>query len=65
MLCLVMADDFILLFFGWEGVGLISYLLIGFWYQKMRRLSVDLKAFIVNRSRGYWVLVGYLPCAII
>ncbi|MCD8542508.1 MAG: NADH-quinone oxidoreductase subunit L [Gammaproteobacteria bacterium] len=64
MLCLVMADDFILLFFGWEGVGLISYLLIGFWYQKDAAVVGGFKAFIVNRVGDIGFLLA-IACAII
>ncbi len=49
MLVLVTADNFLQLFFGWEGVGLCSYLLIGFWYKKPSANSAAIKAFIVNR----------------
>ena len=49
MLILVSADNFVQLFFGWEGVGLCSYLLIGFWYKKTTANSAALKAFLVNR----------------
>ena len=49
MLTLVTADNFLQLFFGWEGVGLCSYLLIGFWYKKPSANSAAIKAFIVNR----------------
>ncbi|OGT38798.1 MAG: NADH-quinone oxidoreductase subunit L [Gammaproteobacteria bacterium RIFCSPHIGHO2_12_FULL_37_14] len=49
MLTLVLANNFLLLFFGWEGVGLVSYLLIGFWFKRETALSGSLKAFIVNR----------------
>jgi NADH-quinone oxidoreductase subunit L len=49
MLILVLADNFLLLFFGWEGVGLVSYLLIGFWFNKESANAGSLKAFIVNR----------------
>lgn len=49
MLMLVLADNFLLLFFGWEGVGLVSYLLIGFWFQRESAVFGSLKAFIVNR----------------
>lgn len=49
MLCLVAADNVVLLFFGWEGVGLASYLLIGFWFHKDSAVQGSLKAFIVNR----------------
>ena len=49
MLTLVTADNFLQLFFGWEGVGLCSYLLIGFWYKKSSANAAAIKAFIVNR----------------
>lgn len=49
MLVLVFADNFLLLFFGWEGVGLVSYLLIGFWFDREAAVFGSLKAFIVNR----------------
>jgi NADH-quinone oxidoreductase subunit L len=49
MLVLVLADNFLLLFFGWEGVGLVSYLLIGFWFQREAAVYGGLKAFLANR----------------
>src|SRR5690606_10349608 len=49
MLMLVMSNNFLQLFFGWEAVGLVSYLLIGFWYTKPTAIYANLKAFIVNR----------------
>ena len=49
MLSLVLANNFLLLFFGWEGVGLVSYLLIGFWFKKESANFASLKAFIANR----------------
>ena len=49
MLVLVLADNFLLMFFGWEGVGLVSYLLIGFWFQREAAVFGSLKAFLVNR----------------
>lgn len=49
MLILVLANNFLLLFFGWEGVGLVSYLLIGFWFKREAAVAGGLKAFIVNR----------------
>ncbi len=49
MLVLVLANNFLVLFFGWEGVGLVSYLLIGFWYKRESASFAGLKAFIVNR----------------
>ncbi len=58
MLLLVMADNFLLLFIGWEGVGLVSYLLIGFWYTRERAPSAGLKAFLVNRLGDFGFLLG-------
>src|SRR3990167_7432613 len=52
MLMLVMANNFMQLFFGWEAVGLVSYLLIGFWYKKDTAIYANLKAFLVNRVRS-------------
>ena len=49
MLMLVMANNFMQLFFGWEGVGVVSYLLIGFWYTRPSAIAANLKAFLVNR----------------
>ncbi len=49
MLVLVLANNFLLMFFGWEGVGLVSYLLIGFWFDREAAVFGSLKAFIVNR----------------
>ncbi len=49
MLVLVLANNFLLLFFGWEGVGLVSYLLIGFWFKRESAIFGSLKAFLVNR----------------
>lgn len=58
MLVLVMANNFLLLFFGWEGVGLISYLLIGFWFKKESANQGSLKAFLVNRIGDAGFLLG-------
>ncbi|MGE3921051.1 MAG: NADH-quinone oxidoreductase subunit L, partial [Gammaproteobacteria bacterium] len=58
MLMLVMANNFLQLFFGWEGVGLVSYLLIGFWYKKESANVGSLKAFIVNRIGDLGFIVG-------
>ncbi|WP_115712138.1 NADH-quinone oxidoreductase subunit L [Legionella sainthelensi] len=58
MLMLVTANNFLQLFFGWEGVGLVSYLLIGFWYQKESANEGSLKAFIVNRVGDFGFLLG-------
>jgi len=58
MLTLVLADNFLFLFVGWEGVGLCSYLLIGFWYEKKSASDAGKKAFIVNRIGDFGFLVG-------
>jgi NADH-quinone oxidoreductase subunit L len=58
MLALVTADDFLQLFFGWEGVGLVSYLLIGFWYHKPAAYNAAIKAFIVNRVGDFGFALG-------
>src|SRR3989338_936614 len=58
MLILVAANNFALLFFGWEGVGLVSYLLIGFWFQKESANQGSLKAFLVNRVGDAGFLLG-------
>jgi NADH-quinone oxidoreductase subunit L len=58
MLMLVMANNFMQLFFGWEAVGLVSYLLIGFWYKKESAIFANLKAFIVNRVGDFGFLLG-------
>jgi len=58
MLTLVTADNFLQLFFGWEGVGLCSYLLIGFWYKKPSANSAAIKAFIVNRIGDFGFAIG-------
>ncbi|WP_395818208.1 NADH-quinone oxidoreductase subunit L [Devosia sp.] len=69
MLMLVTADNFLQMFFGWEGVGLASYLLIGFWYKKPSANAAAMKAFVVNRVGdfgfalgifGAWVVLGHL-----
>jgi NADH-quinone oxidoreductase subunit L len=71
MLVLVLADNFLLLFVGWEGVGLCSYLLISFWYSDVEKAKAGMKAFVVNRigdagfSLGlyllFWGLIGAVP----
>ena len=58
MLMLVMSNNFMQLFFGWEGVGLVSYLLIGFWYKKDTAIFANLKAFLVNRVGDFGFLLG-------
>ena len=58
MLALVTADDFVQLFFGWEGVGLASYLLIGFWYHKPAAYNAAIKAFVVNRVGDFGFALG-------
>jgi NADH-quinone oxidoreductase subunit L len=58
MLMLVMSNNFLQLFFGWEGVGLVSYLLIGFWYTRPSAIFASLKAFVVNRVGDFGFLLG-------
>lgn len=58
MLMLVSANNFLQLFFGWEGVGLVSYLLIGFWYDKESAIEGSLKAFLVNRVGDFGFVLG-------
>jgi NADH-quinone oxidoreductase subunit L len=58
MLMLVMANNFLQLFFGWEAVGLVSYLLIGFWYKRPTAIYANMKAFIVNRVGDFGFLIG-------
>jgi len=58
MLVLVVSDNFLQLFFGWEGVGLCSYLLIGFWYKKESANDAAIKAFIVNRVGDFGLAIG-------
>ncbi len=60
MLMLVTADNFIQLFFGWEGVGLASYLLIGFWYKKPSANDAAIKAFVVNRVGDFGFALGIM-----
>ncbi|WP_341762113.1 NADH-quinone oxidoreductase subunit L [Candidatus Tisiphia endosymbiont of Thecophora atra] len=60
MLALVSTDNFLQLFFGWEGVGLCSYLLIGFWYQKEAANKAAIKAFIVNRVGDFAFILGII-----
>ena len=58
MLALVVSDNFLQLFFGWEGVGLCSYLLIGFWYKKETANNAAIKAFIVNRIGDFGLAIA-------
>jgi NADH-quinone oxidoreductase subunit L len=63
MLMLVMANNFMQLFFGWEAVGLVSYLLIGFWFKKPdSAIFANLKAFLVNRVGDFGFLLGSPRC---
>src|SRR6201982_3230280 len=58
MLMLVTADNLVQLFFGWEGVGLASYLLIGFWYDRPSANAAAIKAFVVNRVGDFGFMLG-------
>ncbi len=58
MLMLVMANNFLQLFFGWEAVGVVSYLLIGFWFKKESAVRANLKAFLVNRAGDFGLILG-------
>jgi NADH-quinone oxidoreductase subunit L len=58
MLMLVTSDNLVQMFFGWEGVGVASYLLIGFWYKKPSANAAAMKAFIVNRVGDFGFLLG-------
>jgi len=58
MLMLVMANNFMQLFFGWEAVGLVSYLLIGFWFKRETAIYANMKAFLVNRVGDFGFLLG-------
>lgn len=60
MLVLVLADNFLLMFVGWEGVGLCSYMLIGFWFQRPSAAAAGKKAFLVNRVGDFGFLLGML-----
>jgi NADH-quinone oxidoreductase subunit L len=62
MLMLVTADNLVQLFFGWEGVGLASYLLIGFWYDRPSANAAAIKAFIVNRIGDFGFALGIFAC---
>src|SRR3712207_4154617 len=58
MLMLVTADNLVQMFFGWEGVGLASYLLIGFWYERPSANAAAIKAFVVNRIGDFGFALG-------
>jgi NADH-quinone oxidoreductase subunit L len=60
MLLLVLGDGFMVMFFGWEGVGLCSYLLIGFWYEDYKKASAGMKAFVTNRVGDWGFVVGLM-----
>ncbi len=60
MLTLVLADDFLLLYVGWEGVGLCSYLLIGFWFERPAAARASLKAFVTTRVGDFFMFLGIL-----
>jgi NADH-ubiquinone oxidoreductase chain 5 len=60
MLLLVAADNFIVLFFGWEGVGICSYLLINFWFTRISANKAAIKAMVVNRIGDLGLLLGVL-----
>lgn len=64
MLMLVMSNNFLQLFFGWEAVGLVSYLLIGFWYTRPTAIVANIKAFLVNRVGDFGFLLGIAAIAI-
>jgi NADH-quinone oxidoreductase subunit L len=65
MLMLVTADNLVQMFFGWEGVGLASYLLIGFWYKKPSANAAAMKAFIVNRVGDFGFTLGIFGCFLV
>ena len=65
MLMLVTADNLVQMFFGWEGVGLASYLLIGFWYQRDSACAAAMKAFIVNRVGDFGFALGIFGCFVV
>lgn len=59
MLLLILGDNMLLMFVGWEGVGLCSYLLIGFWYHEVANAKAGMKAFVVNRVGDFGFLIGF------
>ena len=65
MLMLVTSDNLVQMFFGWEGVGLASYLLIGFWYKKPSASAAAIKAFVVNRVGDFGFALGIFACFVI
>jgi NADH-quinone oxidoreductase subunit L len=65
MLALVTADNFVQLFFGWEGVGLMSYLLVGFWYDRPAANAAAIKAFLVNRIGDFGFALGIFAVFVI
>lgn len=65
MLMLVVADNFLQLFFGWEGVGLASYLLIGFWYEKAAPNAASVKAFVTNRVGDFGLALGIMAVFVV
>ena len=65
MLMLVTADNFVQMFFGWEGVGLASYLLIGFWYERPSACAAAIKAFLVNRVGDIGFALGIAACFVL
>jgi NADH-quinone oxidoreductase subunit L len=60
MLLLILAENMFVLFIGWEGVGLCSYLLIGFWHEKKKNINAAKKAFLINRLGDFGVLLGFI-----
>jgi NADH-quinone oxidoreductase subunit L len=60
MLLLVLSNSILLMFVGWEGVGLCSYLLIGFWFEKIENARAGMKAFVVNRIGDFGFIVGFI-----
>ncbi|MFT3986805.1 NADH-quinone oxidoreductase subunit L [Aestuariivirga sp.] len=65
MLTLVTADNLVQMFFGWEGVGLASYLLIGFWYERPSACAAAIKAFVVNRVGDFGFSLGIFGCFLV